>query len=381
MASVRKLPTGRYQVRYRGPDGTQHKKNFVRRGDAERFAAGVEVDKLRGEWVDPRLGKMTFAEWVEKWQATEGRLRPSTRAQHRSILANHILPEFGRSRLLVIRQEDVAAWAAQLVATGLAPATVLKAYQVFSQLMAAAVVAGRIPRSPCVGVRRLLPEVQEAEMRFLTEDQVLQLAEAMDERYRVFVLLGAYGGLRRGELLGLRRHRVLALRSAVEVVEILGLVAGRPVFGPPKSRAGRRVVTIPRPVMEEVAGHMARYSSPTSDVLFPAPQGGPFSPRNFARRTWEPAVERAGLEPLRIHDLRHTAVGFWIEAGLTESEIAARAGWGQFLPRYRHILRRTEERANDRLGALFLEAEQRRKASGNGANPWRRTLEPPLGEG
>src|SRR6266480_2756394 len=48
--------------------------------------------------------------------------------------------------------------------------------------------------------------------------------------------------------------------------------------------------------------NMARYSSPTSDLLFTAPQGGPYSPRNFARRVWEPAVEHAGLEPLRIHD-------------------------------------------------------------------------------
>jgi integrase len=361
VAGIQKLPSGRYQVRYRGPDGTQHKRTFARRGDADRFAAGVEVDKMRGDWVDPRLGKMTFAEWVAKWQATEGRLRSSTRAQHESILRTHILPEYGRARLLAIRQEDVAAWAAQLVASGLAPATVLKAYQIFAQLMTAAVVAGRIPRSPCVGVRRLLPEVQEAEMRFLTEDQVIDLADTMDERYRAFVLLGAYGGLRRGELLGLRRHRVLALRSAIEVAEILSLVSGRPVFGPPKSRSGRRVVTIPQPVMEEVAAHIARHSSRGSDLVFPAPKGGPYSPRNFARRMWEPAVEKAGLGQLRIHDLRHTAVGFWIEAGLTESEIAARAGWRQFLPRYRHILERTEDRANERLGALFVEAEKRRR--------------------
>src|SRR5437016_913698 len=96
--------------------------------------------------------------------------------------------------------------------------------------------------------------------------------------------------------------------------------------------------------------------------------GRPVPPTQLrTQRVWEPAVEHAGLKPLRIHDyadLRHTAVGFWIEAGLTESEIAARAGWGQFLPRYRHILRRTEERANDRLEALFLEAEQRRKSRG-----------------
>ncbi|MFN2591357.1 MAG: tyrosine-type recombinase/integrase [Candidatus Dormibacteria bacterium] len=366
MASIVKLPNSRYQVRYWGPDGKQHKKNFGRRGEAERFAATVETDKLRGEWIDPRLGKMTFAEWAEKWRATEARLRPTTRAQHESILANHILPAFGSWRLLAIGQEDVAAWAAELVAASLAPATVLKAYQIFANLMKAAVVAGRLPRSPCVGVRRLLPEVEEAEMRFLTEDQVVDLAEGIDQRYRAFVLLGAYAGLRRGELLGLRRHRVLALRSAVEVAEVLSQVSGRIVFGPPKSKAGRRVVTIPRPVMEEVAGHIARHSSSKSDLVFPAPQGGPFSPRNFSRRIWEPAVAGTGLEPLRIHDLRHTAVGFWIEAGLTESEIAARAGWRQFLARYRHILERTEERANDRLGSLFLEAERRRKLGRGG---------------
>ncbi|HEU5003452.1 MAG TPA: hypothetical protein VFW71_11835 [Actinomycetota bacterium] len=105
MASVQKLATGHYQVRYRSPDGRQHKKTFKRRGDAERYAASVEVDNLRGEWVDPRLGRMTFGEWVEKWQATEARLRASTRAQHASILKNHILPTFDDWRLTAIRYE------------------------------------------------------------------------------------------------------------------------------------------------------------------------------------------------------------------------------------------------------------------------------------
>lgn len=369
MASVQKLPNGHYLVRYRAPDGHQHKKTFARRSDADRHAASVEVDKTRGEWVDPRLGRMTFAEWVEKWHATEARLRPSTRAQHASLLANHILPALGTWRLTAIGHEDVAEWAAGLVEYDLAPATILKAYQILSQLMEGAVTAGRIARNPCSGVRKLLPEVHEAEMRFLTEDPVVELAEAMDERYRAFVYLGAYAGLRRGELLGLRRHRVLAVRSAVEVAEVLSLVGGRPVFGPPKSRSGRRVVAVPRPVMEAVTAHVAEHGRGASDLVFPAPQGGPFSPRNFVRRMWEPAVAQAGLGGLRVHDLRHTAVGFWIEAGLTESEIAARAGWRQFLTRYRHILNRTEARADERLGALFLEAERRRNGAPQDPGP------------
>src|SRR5260370_5366680 len=54
------------------------RRTLFRRGDAERFVAGVEVDKLQDEWVDPGLARMTFAEWVEKLQAPEGRLRTPT---------------------------------------------------------------------------------------------------------------------------------------------------------------------------------------------------------------------------------------------------------------------------------------------------------------
>ena len=60
--------------------------------------------------------------------------------------------------------------------------------------------------------------------------------------------------------------------------------------------------------------------------MFPAPQGRSVLSAQRRSTHLEPAVDRAELTPLRIHDLRHTVVGFWIEAGLTESEIAARAG-------------------------------------------------------
>ena len=145
---------------------------------------------------------------------------------------------------------------AELSTRGLAPATVQKAYQVLGKVMGAAVDAGMLAQSPC---RRMpLPKVEREEMRFLTPAQVAALAGAITPRYRALVLVGAYGGLRIGELAGLRRSRVDLLRGTVQVAEIVVEVRGILHVGPPKTRASRRTVGLPRFVVEELAAHLGR---------------------------------------------------------------------------------------------------------------------------
>jgi integrase len=71
---------------------------------------------------------------------------------------------------------------------------------------------------------------------------------------------------------------------------------------------------------------------------------------------WAPAVERAGLAPLRIHDLRHTAVSLWIASGNNPKEVSRRAGHTSVaftLDRYGHLYPEADERAPDRLDALL----------------------------
>ena len=68
-----------YRARYRDPAGREHSKTFTRRVDAERFVIEVEHAKSRGTWVDPTLGRITFAAWLDQWWATTTNLRESTR--------------------------------------------------------------------------------------------------------------------------------------------------------------------------------------------------------------------------------------------------------------------------------------------------------------
>src|SRR5215510_7191879 len=168
MASItkRRLKRGGYAylVRYHGPDGKVHNRQFRRRVDAERFRNGAEVAKSDGTWIDPARGRMTFGAWVEAWQPTQVHLRPSSRARDESYLRVHIVPRFGDRPLTSIQNAELRAWIADLSASGLAPSTVNKAAQIVSKIMRAAVDDRRIPYNPA----ERLPTPASSERRCAT---------------------------------------------------------------------------------------------------------------------------------------------------------------------------------------------------------------------
>lgn len=198
MAHIRRVAAGSWQVRYRDPSGKERARSFRRRTDAEKFMVTVETDKLRGMWADPRLAKITVSEWLPTWQASRVHLRPSTRALSASLLRNHVLPYFGDRRLGSVTPTEVQGFVAHLEEKGLAPSTVRQCYLLVGGLFTSALDSDIIVRTPCRGIN--LPEDSKTEMRFLTADEVSDLAGVIDERYRALVLTAAYAGCRFGEL-------------------------------------------------------------------------------------------------------------------------------------------------------------------------------------
>jgi integrase len=344
-----------YRARYIDPTGRERSRSFSRKVDAERFLTTVESGKLQGTWTDPARGKVTFAAWLETWWTTAADLRPSTRARDRSYFNSLILPRFGAAPLAAITQPSVQAWVADLLARGLAAETVVKAYQLLGRTMTAAVNADMLARSPCRAVR--LPKIERQEMRFLTPAEVARLADAIGPRYRALVLLAAYGGLRIGELAGLRRGRVNLLRGTVDVAEIVVEVKGKLFIGPPKTRAGRRTIGLPQAVVDELATHLGPLGSADAHV-FTADKGGVLRTSNFRVKVWLPAVRAAGLVPLRPHDLRHTAVALWIAAGANPKEVSVRAGHTSVsftLDRYGHLFEGHDLELRDRLDTMLAD--------------------------
>jgi integrase len=174
----------------------------------------------------------------------------------------------------------VRAWLANLQAQQLSPSTVAKAYRLLSRILGAAVEAGYLLRNPC----RVKGAGQERapEMRFASVAQVAALADAISPRYRALVLVAAYGGLRWGELVGLKVRRVDLLHSRVTVAEQVSEVNGQLIPGPPKTEAGRRTVTLPAVAAVALAEHLANFAEPgTGGLVFPAPEGGYLRRSNF----------------------------------------------------------------------------------------------------
>jgi len=147
--SVRRLPSGRWQVRYRTSDGRQHTapETFATKTDATRHLAQVETDLSRGQWSNPRLGRTTFAEWAARWEATTVNLRANTRATYRNLLRRYLLPTFGPVPLADLDAMAVRAWLAKLAHAGVGASTRAKSYRLLSRILGTAIESGYLTRN------------------------------------------------------------------------------------------------------------------------------------------------------------------------------------------------------------------------------------------
>ena len=326
MANIAKRADGRWRARYRDSRGREHARHFTRRIDAQRWIDSVTTAVQTGNYVDPTLGKITIAEWSERWLAGQAHLKPSTYARYVGIVRTHVLPEWGELALADVSHADVQAWVSRLAAQRSA-STARKAHRVLSLLFSLAVRDGRVVKNPADRVG--LPHEPERDRLYLTHGQVRDLAVACTDPpasvtkrraarghesayYELVVLFLAYTGVRFGEMAALRVRRLDPLKRRVEIAEAVTSVNGALVWGTPKGHA-RRWVSVPRFVAERLGEHVAGRTP--NDLVFTSPQGEPLRASNFRRDVFTPATRRVGLEALVPHGLRHTAASLAIAAG------------------------------------------------------------------
>ena len=350
----------RYEVRYRGTDGKERSKTFRTRKDAERYERAQQNSIERGLWVDPQKGRVTLRAWAEEWQRTVVHLRPTTRRIYDVNLRRHILPYVGDHEIGRLTPSLLRGWLSELSVADqhgrgpLAPASVGQAYRTLNRILSAAVADEILGRNPLAGVKP--PRPGSEEMRFLSHDDVATLVTVIDRRYQAMVLVAAYCGLRAGELIGLRRHRIDLLHRRLSVLEQVQWIDGGFDVSAPKSAAGRRAVSIPGMVHEALDNHLSRFAEPGREgIVFPAPEGGYLRLENFRRRVWSPAVQGAGLSPLRFHDLRHTCASLAIAAGADVKVLQRMLGHSSAaltLDRYGHLMPGQAELIADRLDEM-----------------------------
>ena len=307
--NVRRFPSGRYQAAY-WHDGRRHvaPTTFASKADANAFLDAVSASIGRGDWIDPELGRISFAHYADLWLAQRTDIRPRTREQYGLLIENKLKPAFGQHELAKITSVHVRSWYADIAAQ--TPGSARNAYRLLKAIFNTAILDDLIVKNPCRvkggGTDRV------TDRRIPNVDQVAALTQSMPEQYRAAVTLAAWGTLRRGEVLGLNREDIDLRAGTVRVERSLHeFYDGRLELGPTKNGDPRKVY-MPSSVMPALEDHLRRFVGPESDApLFLGATGLRLRPSNFWV-IWETARRRAGLNvgplprsaPLRRHHVR-----------------------------------------------------------------------------
>lgn len=162
-----------------------------------------------------------------------------------------------------------------------------------------------------------------------TVAQVLALAKRMPPRFSALVIVAAFSGLRWGELAALRRSDVDLTAGTVRVPRKLAALRSRMEFGPPKSVASNRTVTLPSAARTALAEHLAEYVGEEPEALvFTGDKGAVLRSGNFRRAVgWAAALRAAGMpEGFHFHDLRHTGNNLAAATGASTRDLMHRMG-------------------------------------------------------
>lgn len=314
MSSVEKrIRNGRtrYRARWRDNDGKQRAKTFDRKIDAQQHLASVDVSLAVGDYVDPRAGRVTFAIYYTDWAS---RQLWNPRTVKAMDLAAHSVP-FADQPLRSISRSHVESWIKEMTSR-LAPGTIRTRVANVRQVFRAAVRDRVIRHDPTDGVSLPRRPRREATMRILSNEQTTTLLTACSDKFRPFVAVGIFAGLRLGEVAGLQVGDIDFLRKTLVVRrQVQRAPGGGVTLDPPKSRASERSVPIPASLVTILAAHVSALPDNDPSRFLFTTSGGQPTDQNVAGTTFRRAAHRAGLDAVTFHDLRHTYASALIAGG------------------------------------------------------------------
>jgi integrase len=237
-----------------------------------------------------------------------------------------------------------------MLAAGDDPSTIRNALMPLRALYRRALERGELAVNPTAGLR--LPAIRGRRDRIASPAEAAKLLAALPEADRPLWACAMFAGLRRGELLALRFEDVDLRAGLLHVERAYDPVAR--IYVEPKSRAGKRTVPLPAVLREHLAAARLRAGRPHG-LVFGVDAETPFDYLKTTRRA-QRAWRDAELEPLGLHEARHTFASLMIAAGANVKALAAYMGHSSVtitLDRYGHLMPGNEDEAADRLDAYL----------------------------
>jgi integrase len=322
---VRDPQTGKRKRRWHSFAGTKRQ--------AQVKCAELVAAASKGDYIEP--SKATVADFVrmriDQWE-TAGNISARTAERQRQLLRHQIAPHLGAKVLRKLRPLDIEQWHTALRAT-VSARTIGHAHRLLSKALRDAMRNDLCSRNVCT--EQPAPRLEGGEIAIVRDVSAL-VAALPGWRYSAVAMVALFGGLRLGEVLALRWNNVDLERKVIRVVETLEQTTAFGIrFKPPKSRAGKRDVTLPDILVEALHAHrraqlelrlqLGLGKLPDDALLFATVEGRPLSTIDVSCE-WGRFAGRIGMPEITFHALRHTHASQLIDAGVDIATISKRLG-------------------------------------------------------
>ncbi|PJM74186.1 site-specific integrase [Bifidobacterium primatium] len=314
----------RYRIAYRDSQHVQHtKRGFKTKKEAQAYLAEKSVSLNQGTYTDPRAGNITIGELYDVWYAGNKTVWSKSYAHNiDSSWKTHVQGYWSERKLNTIQHSEVQIWVSELAAKR-SPTITMRAFGILKGVFEMAVADHRIVEIPTKNVK--LPKKIKRPHRYLTHQQLLRLANASG-RYRTLILVLGFCGPRWGEATALRPSDIDFVANRISVSKSADWIGGKVHEGPVKTYQNR---TIPMPsLVAEALKEQIKGLLP-NDLVFTDADGQYVRQQSIGKNhvSWYAhALRRAGITPLKPHDLRHTAASIAIRSGASPKAVQRMLG-------------------------------------------------------
>ena len=375
--SICKRKDGRYQCQAIvgiSDDGKVKRKTLYGKNESE------VIDKLnqlliqvkQNSYIEPT--KMTLSEWLNKWMTNYKKLtlKRTTWELYNILIEKHIKPEIGGIKLSKLQTGHIQGLYSKKSQEGsradnrpgsLSPKSIRHIHTVIRSALEQALRERLISINPADAA--VLPRNYRKEMKILDIQGITKfLSAAKGSRYYTAFLLILATGLRRGEALGLRWKDIDLQKGVINVKQQLVRVKGGFMFSDLKTELSRRMVAIDDDIVQELKEHMESQMLERqknhqiyekNDLVFCSEIGKPIPPRNFVRY-FKAILKKAGLDEIRLHDLRHTYATMVLGQGISHKTLQENLGHysASFtIEMYGHNTQDMKRDAAEKVGSLL----------------------------
>lgn len=375
---IRASGEGSWEIKFDLPrDATGKRRTRFITFRGTKAEATAERDRLKtearaGGFIEP--SKKTLNNFIDEWikssttRAESGDLARTTLERYVQILDLHVRPRLGAMPIQKLHSAHLSEAYTAIMATGKSARTTGHVHRVLHGVLAEAKHLKVVSANVAADVKP--PKVKYEETEILSPELIKAvLTHLRGKTLYMPVALALATGMRRGELLALRWADVDLDGAKLKVERSLEHTkAGGLRFKSPKSRHGRRTITLPASTVADLRAHwkaqqelrlsLGMGKSPADGLVLCRYDGNPLQPSSISRQWWE-LITGLGLPRVRFHSLRHTHASHLIASGLDVVTISRRLGHGSpniTLAVYAHLMNATDDRAAKVMDAMLAQA-------------------------